>query len=372
MAVARGGTHTPEGPPVLEAKVHLFLRGLPHLVRCTGEAAHLLPDGATTCPHQGCGARATFPLGVCLGCGQDYDLERADPDGRVTHYAALHTEPLEVPDPRSRTWYPARCCTRCGHASTAVTCLACGGPAREVTVADPDSGSRLTRCPVCGYGRNAGAVEEFTARTAAAITAIAFSLHACATAQSDDEMLRRLLVFADSRQDTAFQAGYLRDRARSLRIRRLITIIVAERERDGRPTASFNGLVEEVFRRGQASGLYENPAGADARTRALRVCEWDVLGEIASDERRPPTLERLGLVTIGYPGLEQLTREDLEPLLSAARPGRGGHPVAAGPHLRPGPDPPRRRPRPAARPARRQDRSRAGLKPVPRCGSASR
>jgi len=316
------GTHTPAGPPVLEAKVHLFLRGLPHLVRCAGEAAHLLPDGATTCPHEGCGAKATFPLGVCLGCGQDYDLERADPDGPVAHYVArsLHTEPLETPDTRSRTWYPSRRCVHCGKAATATTCLACGAPTREVTVADPESSPKLTRCPVCGYGRNAGAVEEFTSRTAAAITAIAFSLHAGLAAQSDEEMLRRLLVFADSRQDTAFQAGYLRDRARALRIRRLITDIVAERQRDARPPASFNGLVEDVFRRGQASGLYEDPAGADARLRALRVCEWDVLGEIASDERRPPALERLGLITIGYPELEQLTREDLDPLLAQLGP----------------------------------------------------
>src|SRR5690606_3971497 len=68
------------------------------------------------------------------------------------------------------------------------------------------------------------------------------------------------------------------------------------------------------FRRGQDSGLYEDPAGKDARRRALRVCEWDLLGELASDERRPPTLERLGLITIGYPGLEALGDDALAPL----------------------------------------------------------
>ena len=312
------GTHTAEGPPVLEAKVHLFLRGLPHLARCCGEAGHLLPDGATTCPHDGCGATAAYPLGVCLGCGQDWDLEQAGPGSPVTRYVArsLHCEPLEAPSPRSGSWYPSRRCTRCGTATADMSCPACGGQAREVTVAEPLPGQALTRCPVCGYGRNAGAVEEFTARTAAAITAIAFSLHAGLAAQSDDEMLRRLLIFADSRQDTAFQAGYLRDRARSLRIRRLITGIVTARSAADLPPASFNGLVEEVFRQGRADGLYEDPAGADARARALRVCEWDLLGEIASDERRPPTLERLGLITTGYPGIEQLTTEDLVPLLA--------------------------------------------------------
>ena len=89
------GTHTAEGPPVLEAKVHLFLRGLPHLARCCGEAGHLLPDGATTCPHDGCGATAAYPLGVCLGCGQDWDLEQTGPGSPVTRYVArsLHCEP---------------------------------------------------------------------------------------------------------------------------------------------------------------------------------------------------------------------------------------------------------------------------------------
>lgn len=126
---------------------------------------------------------------------------------------------------------------------------------REVTVADPEGSLRLTRCPVCGYGRNAGAVEEFTAQTAAAITATVFSLHSGLAAQSEDEMLRRLLVFADSRQDTAFQAGYLRGRARALQVRRLITEVVRDRERERKPPASFNGLVEDVFRRGHGSGL---------------------------------------------------------------------------------------------------------------------
>lgn len=84
------GTHTEAGPSVLEAKVHIFLRSPPHLVRCTGEAGHLLPDGATICPHEGCEAKASFPLGVCLGCGQDYDLE-SGPDGEVRHAACTPT-----------------------------------------------------------------------------------------------------------------------------------------------------------------------------------------------------------------------------------------------------------------------------------------
>src|SRR5690606_10956944 len=172
----------------------------------------------------------------------------------------------------------------------------------------------LTRCPVCGYLRSHGAVQEFTARTAAAVTAAAFSLHTGLAAQSDDEMLRRLLIFADSRQDTAFQAGYLRDRSRAVQVRRLIVESISDRVRQQEPPASFNSLVEDVFRRGQDSGLYEDPAGKDARRRALRVCEWDLLGELASDERRPPTLERLGLITIGYPGLEALGDDALAPL----------------------------------------------------------
>lgn len=310
-------THTSAGPPVLEAKVHLFLRSLPTPVRCVGEAEHLLLDGAATCSHADCGAKATTSLGVCLGCGQDYDLERDDPNGPVARYIARRLtaeDPLDLPRTGDRNWYPAHRCTRCGKNANGATCLGCSTATREVSVAVPEPDRPLTRCPVCGYLRSHGAVQEFTARTAAAVTAAAFSLHTGLAAQSDDEMLRRLLIFADSRQDTAFQAGYLRDRARAVQVRHLIVESINDRVRDGESAASFNSLVEDVFRRGQESGLYEDPAGRDARRRALRVCEWDLLGEVASDERRPPTLERLGLITIGYPGLEVLSDEALSPI----------------------------------------------------------
>ncbi|NGM14212.1 DEAD/DEAH box helicase [Verrucosispora sioxanthis] len=309
-------THTPAGPPVLEAKVHLFLRGLPRLMRCTGDREHLLLNGATVCHREGCEAQATFPLGVCLGCGQDYDLERAEPDGPVVRYLArrLHTDPVQDPDRRSPDWYPSLRCVRCGKAGNGSYCQGCGAAMRGVIVAVPEAGKELTRCPVCGYGRSAGAVEGFTARTAAAVTATAFSLHSGLAGQSDDEQLRRLLVFADSRQDTAFQAGYIRARSRAIQVRRFIVEAVRDRQHRDQPPASFNGLVEDVFRRGQAAGLYDDPVGADARQRVLRVCEWDVLGEVANDERRPPTLERLGLISVGYPGLDALTTDDLDPL----------------------------------------------------------
>ncbi len=124
--------------------------------------------------------------------------------------------------------------------------------------------------------------------------------------------LRRLLVFADSRQDTAFQAGYIRDRARSVQVRRLIVQAVRDRAAAGAPPASFDSLVDEVFRAGLASGLYELPAGGrDAQMRTLRVCQWDVLNEIADDDARPPTLERLGLLTVAYPALEQMAAGEI-------------------------------------------------------------
>jgi hypothetical protein len=316
------GTHTQAGPPVLEAKVHLFLRSMPRLTRCTGAGEHLLLNGATVCTHDGCDAKATFPLGTCLGCGQDYDLERTDPEGPVLRYVArrLHAAPIVDPDPSSREWFPSKRCTHCGKDGSTSSCLGCGHPMRDVVVAVPGPDRNLTRCQVCGYGRTTGAVEEFTQRTAAAVTAVAFSLHSGLAAQSQDVSLRRLLMFADSRQDTAFQAGYTRSLSRAAQVRRLIIEVVTDRAAKNEPPASFDTLVASVFERGRATGLYQDWAGSDARKRVLQVCEWDVLGEIASNERRPPSLERLGLITIGYPGLEQLTCDQLAPLLGEVGP----------------------------------------------------
>lgn len=317
------GTHSEAGPPVLEAKAHLFLRSLPRLMRCAGVGGHLLFDGTERCSRNDCSDTATAALGICLGCGQDYDMV-APADSPPTHYVVRtpHTDPIETPRPRDPDWYPARRCTQCGAVGSNNACFGCGGMTVEVLVAQPASGKSLTRCPVCGYMRSAGAVQQFTARTAAAITATAFSLHSGLAEQDDDAMLRRLLVFADSRQDTAFQAGYLRDRARAVQVRRLVIASVRLRVEDGEPPASFDGLVRDVFRRGQQLGLYGSPAGQDAQRQELRVCQWDVLNELASDERRPPTLERLALVTVGYPGLDELDDEDFADLAGTLGPNR--------------------------------------------------
>ncbi len=63
-----------DGLPLVRAKVHLFLRGIPRLTRCVAPAEHVLVDGQTVCPHPECDEAVAFPVAVCKGCGQDYDI----------------------------------------------------------------------------------------------------------------------------------------------------------------------------------------------------------------------------------------------------------------------------------------------------------
>jgi hypothetical protein len=74
--------------------------------------------------------------------------------------------------------------------SCRLVCSRWSGGCRERAESLPAGQERFRPWPVGAdlQGAVADAVEEFTARTAAAITAIAFSLHTGLAAQSDDEM----------------------------------------------------------------------------------------------------------------------------------------------------------------------------------------
>ena len=253
-SVATGG----DGMPLLRAKVHLFTRGVPRLRRCIAPAGHLLVDGQHTCPVEGCGS-PTAPLKRLQGRGQDFDVATADqladaprtprrrspgpmwpggctpthPDGGRGRRAGHRQPPGRL---RVRPALPVLRSDRHGAALRPLL-----GRHREVFVVDAAEGKPLRICPACGYNSRSGsAVDDLAPKTAAAVSALTFGLLGGLQDQTGDPLRQRLLVFADSRQDTAFQAGYLRDRARRVLVRRLLVEEVQrrrERRAAGQPDA---------------------------------------------------------------------------------------------------------------------------------------
>jgi hypothetical protein len=64
--------------------------------------------------------------------------------------------------------------------------------------------------------------------------------------------LRKLLIFADSRQEAAFQAGWMQERAKRFRLRHLAYRLVAERE--DQPWG-WSGFVDEIIGSAQNEGI---------------------------------------------------------------------------------------------------------------------
>jgi hypothetical protein len=213
-----------------------------------------------------------------------------------------------------------RRCRRCGRPGGLPTCTACDLPTVEVFAVEVSRpGEALHICPACGYSAGRGsAVSDLAPKTAAAISALTFGLlGGLAEEHPADPLARRLLVFADSRQDTAFQAGYLRDKARHTLVRRLLVEEVQRRDQAGEPPANLDALVERLAVRGRELGLYPQSQSRAEEQHALQAVAWDVMGELARDAGRPETLEGFAAVSVGYPALEALPAEALEPLAAA-------------------------------------------------------
>lgn len=169
---------------------------------------------------------------------------------------------------------------------------------------------KLTSCPVCisRGGRWAEPIRRFRAATTADNHILAQDmLQAAARPEA-----QKLLVFTDNRQDAAFQAGWMADRARRYRMRHLMLQFLREA---GRPlsvgdfVAAFQRLfaADRALSRALCPEVYEHDSDEAFSTRLdeelrayLRI---QVLLEWTPGLRNRSGLEVLGVVRAVYAGL---------------------------------------------------------------------
>ena len=167
----------------------------------------------------------------------------------------------------------------------------------------------LTTCIACGaLGRQRVGVYREPARPVRAVTVS--DVHVLAQNMLHYAERRRLLVFADNRQEAAFQAGWMRDHARRYRLRALMFERLTQGPASiGDLTAYLDdtldedddlsrALVPEVWRvhRKEAEGIRH----AEERKRFLRI---QGLREITTSPRQRIGLEPWGRLVVEYPGL---------------------------------------------------------------------
>lgn len=351
--LALGAAARREGRPLLRPVVHAFVRGVAGAVVTfpAGTIAPRLWLSAEDAERENADHKR-LPLLSCTTCGQHYfehhveDFVFTDrlPGGGTAVESGVVWRPLDpaqggqrvmlvdhsitdddgddddnqngsaAADPR----WGARlfCCRACGalHPESVSSCGACGRRDHLVPlVAVRQSAQRpgkLTTCVACkASGRQRVGVYREPARPVRAVTVS--DVHVLAQNMLQYAERRRLLVFADNRQEAAFQAGWMRDHARRYRLRALMferlqegSVSVGDLtayldERLDKDDDLSRALVPEVWRvhRKEAEGVKH----AEERKRLLRI---QVLRELTTSTRQRIGLEPWGRLVVQYAGLQ--------------------------------------------------------------------
>ena len=279
--------------------------GAPMGGEATGESGFWLP--AADAAAEGAG-RVRF-TDVLVSEGDDDD----EADGRARRRTARLNE--------RRT--EAHVCARCGafHREPRGVCAnpdcGRGGPLAKVFIVhDAQAGFRCLGCGAQSRspsGRRVEPIRPLRATTVADVHILAQEMISAAGSEDDAQ---RLLIFADNRQDAAFQAGWMGDHARRYRLRYLMLEDIRRLEPNGpvsvgdlhdsltrRLTADRDlarALAPEAFR-SAGNEAYGKVVRRDLE-RFLRI---QILRELATSFAQRDGLERWGQLRVVYHGLDE-------------------------------------------------------------------
>ena len=350
--LALGSAARRGGRPLVRPVLHVFIRGIGGAVVTFPEnqerpklwlsaedktrmEADAQPDGV---------GHTALPVKTCVTCGQHYfnhelagfdftgdepgggelkgditcwsPLAKKDGGARVTLFDRIvSADGADEDDSSERTAF-VHLCRVCGttHASQAPSCCGCGRQQSQVRLKavrqNAKSPHNLTSCLACGSrgGARPGNYRE-PARPVRATTVS--DVHVLGQNMLIHGHEERLLIFADNRQDAAFQAGWMRDHARRFRIRSLMLeklqkgpISIGDLaawmdERLHADRALSEALVPEVWR------IYRPEVAAQKHREELRYfLRILVLREITTGIRQRIGLEPWGRMRVDYQGLK--------------------------------------------------------------------
>ena len=334
-----------DGRPLVRPVVHGFLRGVQGAVVTfepgSGEAVLHLSAEEDDNPEE---RRLRLGVFTCATCGQHYyehalsDFEYMGPrpgggqarDGNICWESmgvanggirALFMDKLisseeAIEDDHPRL-SPLHLCRACGAAHETATdrCLECGEQAGTVELQAvqqrEDREGVLTTCVCCGTsGRTfSGRFREPIKPVRAANVK---DVHVLSQDMIHHAERERLLVFADNRQDAAFQAGWMKDHARRFGLRAIIAeeiqaapisvgdlVHKLDRLFDADDALSFS-LLPEVWN--MAS---KEAAGSEHQQERKKLLRIVVLRELTVGPRQQVGLEPLGRLKVNYLGLEE-------------------------------------------------------------------
>lgn len=284
--------------PLLPARYHVFARALEGAFACLNVEAHAdtLPrvflNRHELCPEVGCGAQV-FELATCARCGVTYivgekvaagefngqrqyvikslkgDIATGQGGQRVYYIVsdilpnANEDETVSEEQETDDEWQLQTLCLRCGAVSEkGLEPCNCGGTKRTVRLA-PFDGSDEDKmfCPACST-RSRGTVYRLLTGKDAPVSVLATSLYSELPESEDFEMQdlpgqgRKLLMFADSRQDAAFFAPYMERTYDNLLQRRLIYKALVGDEISASGQLRLKSVAKILLKQAEQAGIF--------------------------------------------------------------------------------------------------------------------
>jgi superfamily II DNA or RNA helicase len=352
-----------DGQPMIRPKVHVFWRGLQGFYRCTNQpCGKLYAEFMDVC--EICRARC-LPAEICRSCGQDFyraypddaDLELFvtakrtkkkkltelpesfklldDAVGAIpVHFTYQlydfvnedEQEEIDAEEPHAQQ-VGARYCPACGKMYLN-TLAVCDCDEREKAsedarlIAEPATYlGPIHKCPACDsvYGGGLEVVTPLRSATMVSINILVESIFQYLTPEQ-----RRLLMFCDNRQDTAFQAAYLGNKHAQFVGRQLIYQVLQGVD-DKLTPVSFEKLQSLMYQRRMQYEIYspkavreadgrktyevKKPENPDDAAQEYVDIQMSLLAEIARPGARRVSLEGLGLLGVEYFKGEQTLRD---------------------------------------------------------------
>ncbi|MCZ2155718.1 MAG: DEAD/DEAH box helicase [Bryobacterales bacterium] len=354
------------GQRLVRPKVHIFWRGLQGFYRCTNpNCGRLYTEFMDAC--ETCRARC-LPIEVCRSCGQDFyrgypedpqlpldsfvqkkktkrkKLQQIPPSFRLIDEDQGNQEPVHFTfeihdnsdtaedetdgDEMHAQEVSAQYCPACAEividGSHKCECGSENGvrdDAKGLAAPRVYIGS-IHKCPACEaiYGGGLEVVTPLRSSTMVSINILVEGIFQHLTKEQ-----RRLLIFSDNRQDTAFQAAYLNLKHAQFVGRQLIYQVLQEERAKNAGPVSLERLQTLIYERRDHYSVYcpkptrqpdgrlfyqiRRPENPDDVAYEYADIQLTLLAEIAKPGSRRISLEGLGLLAVEYFRGEDTLRE---------------------------------------------------------------
>jgi Lhr-like helicase len=340
-----GAAARKEGRPLVRPVVHAFVRGVPGAVVTFEDEMSNEPTLHLSAEDDPEEKHLRLPVLTCTTCGQHYfehylgdlDFTAKEPGGGIASAGSRYWESLtkehsgirvllldrlissieEEEENAEEKLSPLYICRRCGaaHIKAEPRCHSCGEAGLMLKLfavkQKADQKGFLPSCVCCGaLGRSIAGKFRESARPVRAVNVS--DVHVLAQDMVQHAERKRLLVFADNRQDAAFQAGWMRDHARRFRFRALVA---SELKAGALSVGDVVHRLDKIMEEDDALSMALLPelwavASKEAGGSEHRECRRSLLRnhlliELTIPMRQMIGLEPWGRIKINYVGIDQ-------------------------------------------------------------------